>query len=108
MPGAAVPGRLDNAGQPGYVFVRMPPVAEVETEATLLETVRALPSESQRAVLSYAQFLQHQEDARRAATEADETEYLLRSPANREKLLSAVADVEAGRNLVEPDQAPFR
>lgn len=43
-----------------------------------------------------------------AVAEADETEYLLRSPANREKLLQAVTDVEAGRNVVEPDQTVFR
>ena len=81
----------------------MPAVMEVDTEAALLEAVRALPSESQRAVLSYAQFLQHQ-----AAAQGDETAYLLHSPANREKLLAAVADVEAGRNVVVPDQTPFR
>jgi len=43
-----------------------------------------------------------------AVSETDETDYLLRSPANRERLLQAVADVEAGRNLVTPDQTPFR
>ena len=43
-----------------------------------------------------------------AVGEADETEYLLRSPANRERLLAAVADVEAGRNVIAPDQTPFR
>ena len=43
-----------------------------------------------------------------AVTETDETAYLLRSPANRESLLAAVADVEAGRNVVEPDQSAFR
>ena len=39
---------------------------------------------------------------------ADETEYLLASPANRERLLKAVADVETDRNLVVPDQSAFR
>lgn len=43
-----------------------------------------------------------------AVGETDETEYLLRSPLNRERLLEAVADIEAGRNIVEPDQTPFR
>ena len=43
-----------------------------------------------------------------AVSEADETDYLLRAPANREHLLQAVADVDAGRNLVTPDQMPFR
>jgi antitoxin YefM len=40
--------------------------------------------------------------------ETDETEYLLRSPANRRALLSAMEDVEAGRNVVVPDQAAFQ
>lgn len=43
-----------------------------------------------------------------AVAETDETEYLLRSPVNRERLLAAVADVEAGRNVVQPDQTMFR
>ena len=43
-----------------------------------------------------------------AVSEADETEYLLRSPANREHLLKAVAETEAGTNLVTPDQQRFR
>ena len=42
-----------------------------------------------------------------AVTEADETEYLLRSPAHRERLLAAVADAKAERNVVEPDQTMF-
>lgn len=99
---------LDNVRRGKYFPDRMSAVMEADTEAALLEAVRALPSEGQRAVLSYAQFLQHQEDARQAAIETDETDYLLRSPANREKLLAAVADVEAGRNIVVPDQTPFR
>ena len=43
-----------------------------------------------------------------SVAESDETEYLLRSPANRERLLRAAADVEAGRNVIEPDQTLFR
>ena len=35
-----------------------------------------------------------------AVAEVDETAHLLRSEANRERLLRALADVEAGRNLV--------
>lgn len=42
--------------------------------------------------------------------EGDETAYLLRSPANREHLLKAIADIEQNRNLVvldpEPDSLP--
>ena len=40
--------------------------------------------------------------------EMDTTEYLLSTPANRERLLTAIADVEAGRNIVIPDQSMFR
>ena len=40
--------------------------------------------------------------------ERDETAYLLRSPANRSRLLQAVADVEQNRNLVTPDQEQFQ
>ena len=36
--------------------------------------------------------------------ERDETAYLLRSPANRTRLLQAVADIEQNRNVVIPDQ----
>ena len=41
-------------------------------------------------------------------SEADETSALLSDPARRERLLRAAADVEAGRNVVVPDQSQFR
>lgn len=40
--------------------------------------------------------------------ERDATAYLLRSPANRAHLLTAVADIEQNRNLVVPDQEQFQ
>lgn len=40
--------------------------------------------------------------------ERDETAYLLRSPANRSRLLEAVADLDQNRNLVVPDQEQFQ
>ena len=40
--------------------------------------------------------------------ERDETAYLLRSPANRARLLEAIADVAQNRNLVTPDQEQFQ
>lgn len=46
----------------------MPSVTATETQASLLEAVRALPTEGQRAVLSFAKFLQHQENERRVET----------------------------------------
>lgn len=41
-------------------------------------------------------------------TERDETEYLLRSPANREFLLRAVERVEKGIGIITPDQEQFQ
>lgn len=41
-------------------------------------------------------------------TELDETEYLLRSPANRERLLRAIEDVEANQNIITPNQEQFQ
>lgn len=41
-------------------------------------------------------------------SERDETAYLLRSPANRERLLGAIADVEKSQNLVTADQEQFQ
>ncbi|MGB9180772.1 MAG: hypothetical protein WCB68_16185 [Pyrinomonadaceae bacterium] len=43
-----------------------------------------------------------------AVYERDETSYLLRSPANRERLLRAVADVESSQNIVTPEQEQFQ
>lgn len=40
--------------------------------------------------------------------EEDETEYLLSSPANRRELLEALADLEAGKNVVVPDASSFQ
>jgi PHD/YefM family antitoxin component YafN of YafNO toxin-antitoxin module len=41
-------------------------------------------------------------------SEADETAALLADGARRERLLRAAADVEAGRNVVVPEQSQFR
>lgn len=43
-----------------------------------------------------------------AVYERDETAYLLRSPANRERLLRAIADVENSQNIVAPEQEQFQ
>ena len=43
-----------------------------------------------------------------AVSEVDETDYLLRSPSNRERLLKAVDDVEHGRQILVPDQIQFQ
>lgn len=43
-----------------------------------------------------------------AVYERDETAYLLRSPANRERLLNAVAETERNQNIVTPAQEQFQ
>ena len=43
-----------------------------------------------------------------AVYERDETAYLLRSPANREHLLNAIADVEKSQNIITADQEQFQ
>lgn len=40
--------------------------------------------------------------------ERGETEYLERSPANRERLLQIIGDIEENRNLVTPNQEQFQ
>jgi len=40
--------------------------------------------------------------------ERDETSYLLRSSANRARLLESVTDIEQSRNIVVPDQELFQ
>ncbi|MDQ3754607.1 MAG: hypothetical protein M3371_07745 [Acidobacteriota bacterium] len=40
--------------------------------------------------------------------ERDETAYLLRAPANRERLLRAVADTESNQSIVMPEQEQFQ
>jgi antitoxin YefM len=38
----------------------------------------------------------------------DETAYLMKSPANRDRLLAAIANVESGQNLVEVDPTDWQ
>jgi len=40
--------------------------------------------------------------------ERDETAYLLRAPANRERLLRAVGDTESNQSIVMPEQEQFQ
>ena len=43
-----------------------------------------------------------------AVYERKETDYLLRSPANRERLLNPIQDVERNKNIVTPEQDQFQ
>ncbi len=47
-------------------------------------------------------------EARANNSEADETASLLSDPERRERILRAAADIEAGRNVIVPDQNQFR
>ena len=47
------------------------------------------------------------QDIEIAVSEQDDTDYLLRTQANRDQLLLAMKDVDSGIPLVIPDQAQF-
>lgn len=40
--------------------------------------------------------------------ERDETDYLMRSPANRNYLLRAIQDIEENKNIIVPNQEQFQ
>ena len=84
-------------------------------EIELRNAVRQAPQDAHihallaQVYLKLGEFASAEREARSARDlKGDETDYLLRAPANRERLLQAVADVDAARNLVTPDQTPFR
>ena len=86
----------------GMLPGRMPLVPEAETQSTLLETVRALPSEGQRAVLSYALFLRHQEEASRTAADDAEWERHFNQPEKMARFAEW-----ARQSLAEHPAEPF-
>lgn len=73
----------------------MSTLAEIESAVSLL------PRLEQAALLHFVA-------AKLRESAADETDYLLSSPANREHLLRVAEDLAAERNIVEPDQTMFR
>ncbi|MCY7344985.1 MAG: hypothetical protein LH614_02100 [Pyrinomonadaceae bacterium] len=64
-----------------------------ELDQKLLESIKALFKNKEIEII---------------VSERDETAYLMRSPANRERLLRAVRDVEANRHIVVPEQEQFQ
>ena len=70
----------------------------MSTLAEIESAVTRLPRTDQAELLRFVA-------ANLRETAADETDYLLSSPANREHLLQAVEDLAAGRNMVAPDRA---
>ena len=73
----------------------------MSTLAEIESAVTQLPRPEKSELLRFVA-----EQLRETAT--DETDYLMSSPANREHLLRVVEDVNAGRNIVVPDQTMFR
>lgn len=64
-----------------------------ELDSTLIDSIRAKYPDKEIEII---------------VMEQDETDYLLSSAENRDALLRAIADVEAGRNLIVPDQSQFQ
>ena len=64
-----------------------------ELDQKILESIKALFKDKEIEIV---------------VSERDETAYLLRSPANRESLLSALRDVEENRNIIVPNQEQFQ
>lgn len=60
-----------------------------EIDESLLESIKALYRDKEIEI---------------TVVEVDDTDYLLRSPSNRESLMRAVGDIESGRNIVVPDE----
>ena len=73
----------------------------MSTLAEIESAVTKLPRPDQAELLRFVA-------SRLRESAADETDYLLSSPANRDHLLRAVEDLAADRNIAEPDQAMFR
>jgi antitoxin YefM len=64
-----------------------------ELDSTLIDSIRAKYPDKKIEII---------------VMEQDDTDYLLSSDENREALLRAIADVEAGRSLIVPDQSQFQ
>lgn len=69
-----------------------------------MQTVYRLKAEElDTRFLESLKMLFHDRDIEIVVTEVDETSYLLRSEANKKRLLDAIEDIEHGRNLIEVD-----
>ncbi len=69
-----------------------------------MQTVYRLKAEElDTRFLESLKMLFQDRDIEIVVTEVDETSYLLRSEANKKRLLEAIDDIEHGRNLIEVD-----
>jgi len=64
----------------------------------------ALPLKKRQSILNLFKFLNRQ-SASKADREMDTTAYLMKSPANRARLLEAMKDIESGRHIFPRDLA---
>jgi len=64
----------------------------------------ALPLKKRQSILNLFKFL-NRHHASNADQEMDTTAYLMKSPANRARLLKAINDIEAGNNISPRDLA---
>ena len=71
------------------------------TAEKILELVRVLPDERAMEVLDFAEFLQS-----KIEQEHDETAYLMNEPANRERLLQSIKNIQSGNNIQKHDLLP--
>lgn len=72
------------------------------TAEKILELIRALPEKKALEVLDFAEFLQ----SRTNVEQHDETAYLMREPANRERLLQSVRNIQSGNNIQKHELLP--
>ncbi len=71
------------------------------TAEKILELVRVLPDDSALEVLDFAAFLQS-----RINHNHDETAYLMREPANKERLLQSIENIKSGNNIQQHELLP--
>lgn len=64
----------------------------------------ALPLKKRQSIFNLFKFL-NRHHASKAEEEKDTTAYLMKSPANRARLLKAMNDIEAGNNTFPRDLA---
>jgi hypothetical protein len=87
------------AGRPGTKYTD--PMTTIEQTVDIPPSRRVYFDVPDRVPLGKARITVQIDEP--APCERDETEYLLASAANRERLLKAVDDIETGRNLITFD-----
>ncbi|WP_342083312.1 hypothetical protein [Dyadobacter sp. OTU695] len=63
----------------------------------------ALPLKKRQSILSIFRFLNRHHHASKADHDMDTTAYLMKSPANKARLLEAIKDIESGNRIFPRD-----